>query len=240
MALKSQQGKKTRAPGRDLKITIRKLEKEIPEFKHCKQCGECCGPLLITTPEYVRIIKELSRTDQFPQVATNLLRGDYTERGEARHTCPLLLIEGDPTDLHNRKTKCMVYRKRPVICRAQAVTTGMPCEFDKKDHKHNINIKLWKRYGELAKSDQHELRAAITEYINQWVIQHDIRTGAIETIHVKARRADENRPYTLCPECLWDCYKEQQKGAVGCYDDEPHELIYKDQEGTNGTEEGQG
>lgn len=195
MALKSPQKKKTRAPGRDLKIAIRQLQKEIPTFKHCKQCGECCGPLLITTPEYVRIIKELSRTDQFQQVAQNLLRTDSTETGEDRNTCPLLNItKGDPNTIKGRKTECMVYRKRPIICRAQAVTPGMPCEFDKREYKTKRNMKLWKRYGELAAADRVELRPAIKEYINMRVIQHDIKTGEIETVHIKARKADEEEP----------------------------------------------
>jgi Fe-S-cluster containining protein len=219
MALKSQQGKKARAPGRDLKIVIRKLEKALPPFKKCRRCGECCGPLLITTPEYVKVIKELSRTEQFPQVAKNLLRIDKTATGDNRYTCPLLLIEGDINNINNRTTKCMIYKKRPIICRAQAVTRGMPCEFDKA-------------------ADRIELRPAIKEYINQWVIQDDIRTGKIETIHVKARTADEKKPFTLCRDCLWDCYSEQQKGAIGCYDDEPHELIFEEE--PDGTEEGQG
>lgn len=190
--MRNQKGKKTRAPGRDLKIAIRKLEKEIPKFKHCKQCGECCGPLLITTPEYVTIIKELIRTNQFQQVAKNLIRTDSTEAGEDRHTCPLLNItQGDPNTIKGRKTGCMIYRKRPIICRAQAVTPGMACEFDRKEYKTKRNMKLWKRYGELAAADRIELRPALVEYINMRVIKHDIKTGEIETVHVKARKEDE-------------------------------------------------
>lgn len=182
-------GKKLRTDQRDLKIMIKKLEREIPEFKQCKQCGECCGPIMVTTPEYRAIILELSRTDQFPLVAGNLLRKDETMEGDPRETCPLLIIEGDPRDINNRKTKCMVYKKRPILCRAQAVTPGMPCEFDSRDIKTKRNIKLWKKYGELAANDRIRLRPAITEYINQWVIQHDIDTGKIQTVKVSVKDA---------------------------------------------------
>ncbi len=184
-------GHKLRTDARDLKIVIKKLQKEIPKFKDCIQCGECCGPILITTSEYQAIIMELSRTEQFPQVAKNLLRTDTTATGDDRYSCPCLLIKGDPNDINNRKTTCMVYRKRPVICRAQAVTPGMPCEWNTGYVQSRRDQRLWKRYGELAANDRIELRPAIKEYINQWVIQQDIKSGAIETVHVKAEKKEE-------------------------------------------------
>jgi hypothetical protein len=237
--MKRRKGKKLRTDDRDMKILIKKIKKELPNFTDCRRCGECCGPLHISQKEYVDIIHELSRKELFPTVAKNLLREDYTERGEARFTCPLLWIENDPKVIEGRKTVCMVYRKRPVICRLQGIHPEMPCYFKSKKQKAIRDLRDIDRYRELVKNKHIELRPMIKEYINQWVIQHDITTGAIETVHVKARRADEKKPFTLCKDCLWDCYDEQLKGAIGCYDDEPHELIFKEKENGTGTEKGQ-
>lgn len=119
--------KKARKPRRELKIVIKKLRDEIPERPECIGCGECCGPVKLTREEMLPIVRMITRRGLWPQVAKNMIRSenDKTVDGKDRNTCPLLEIED--ASLETRKTRCMVYSKRPIVCRLYNNVQDMKC-----------------------------------------------------------------------------------------------------------------
>lgn len=72
----------------------------------CSQCGECCGSLLPMTDEEVRSIHRYVKKHGIRVRKSILPTSDIL----FDMTCPFL-------DVNKKTEKCMIYEKRPYICR---------------------------------------------------------------------------------------------------------------------------
>lgn len=104
---------------------VKKLRQEIPRKTGCQQCGECCGPVLLTGYEINRIAWYITQNELWPKVAENLLKRATTNDDELRITCPLL-------DIQKNTTKCLVYPERPIVCRLQGNMKDLRCPMNPK------------------------------------------------------------------------------------------------------------
>jgi hypothetical protein len=74
----------------------------LPTLRCQGKCQECCGPVMMTRPEWERIIERLG----------------YEPRGDASLVCPML----------DRATgRCRVYDIRPTICFLWGMVRSMAC-----------------------------------------------------------------------------------------------------------------
>lgn len=81
----------------------------IPVHTRCTNCGKCCGPMLITYNDYVRISKYLEDNDYAREVLRRkhkttecVFRDDYLKR-------------------------CAIYSVRPMICTLFGVAKDLIC-----------------------------------------------------------------------------------------------------------------
>jgi len=79
----------------------------IPEHKTCRDCGSCCGPVLVTIPEINMIKSYIADHD------VEIFDGEIID-------CPFL---------NKGKKRCEIYPVRPVICRLMGVSKGMDCRY---------------------------------------------------------------------------------------------------------------
>jgi Fe-S-cluster containining protein len=79
---------------------------KIPEHKSCKNCGSCCGPVIINEKEQKDIIFFVQKNK--PRFNKNASFIDCKFRVDNR---------------------CSIYSVRPTVCRLMGVTIGMTCEY---------------------------------------------------------------------------------------------------------------
>lgn len=77
----------------------------------CQNCGECCGPILVTDDEWRLIRRAIKHMPQDERIRLK-------EQERPSLTCPL-------RDMEN--SRCSVYEARPHICRMQGEYDGLPC-----------------------------------------------------------------------------------------------------------------
>ena len=90
-----------------------KNRKKIPVHTRCKNCGKCCGPILVTKNELKEIKNYVMRMNS-----------------EYRRELKEQIKTKDPLACQFRDEKnkrCAIYPVRPVICRLMGVTYGMKC-----------------------------------------------------------------------------------------------------------------
>lgn len=81
----------------------------IPPHTRCTNCGECCGPVLITYDEVAEIGKFM-RENEFPREVAG------------RTHEPLECVFRDSVN-----KRCSIYPVRPLVCRLFGVAKGMSC-----------------------------------------------------------------------------------------------------------------
>lgn len=79
----------------------------------CQNCGECCGPIPVSTSEWNRIRIAVR---QMP--VKERVRLEKQERPPL--TCPFRDIEN---------ARCSVYEVRPLLCQMQGLYEGLPCHY---------------------------------------------------------------------------------------------------------------
>lgn len=90
--------------------TIQQVYDCIPPIECKQKCQDCCGPILMTKPEWDKIKAHLG----------------HTPKGTPCLTCPMLAPNG----------KCTIHHIRPAICRLYGTTPSMRCEHGCKPHQH--------------------------------------------------------------------------------------------------------
>ncbi|MCL2642788.1 MAG: YkgJ family cysteine cluster protein [Candidatus Bathyarchaeota archaeon] len=104
------------------KPTLTEIYSQIPQKLDCRQCGGCCGNIIISKLEMQNIIsfcEENKITFTRPAVFVDTVRGMVTFNIKPGSTCPLLSAEH----------KCLVYPVRPLICRLYGHAHGLDCPF---------------------------------------------------------------------------------------------------------------
>lgn len=92
--------------------TIKSLEKiysKIPEFK-CRNCHQCCGPIIWFEPEEL-LIKKYLDTQNITRIVWTL-----NEFKQNKMKCPYL-----------KNDKCIIYPVRPIVCRLQGNISELKC-----------------------------------------------------------------------------------------------------------------
>lgn len=84
--------------------------KVLPPMSCVDDCGECCGPVLVTESEFQQVRRFVEKKGIVPV--------------RQAHVCPLL-IDG----------KCAVYEVRPLPCRIYGHFDDMTCP-----HGRNVNV----------------------------------------------------------------------------------------------------
>ena len=88
------------------------MKNSIPTHKNCKNCGACCGIIPVRESEYKEVKKYLKK---FP-----FIRKLASERQETDAiVCPFR---------NNEKSRCDIYRVRPMACRLMGVVGAMQCK----------------------------------------------------------------------------------------------------------------
>lgn len=86
---------------------------KIPAHINCNNCGDCCGPIMVTRDEKAKIKNFVDKMDK--EVKARLKEQLKTKD---RLTCQFRDIE---------KKNCAIYPIRPIICRIFGVAKGMYC-----------------------------------------------------------------------------------------------------------------
>lgn len=89
---------------------------QIPANENCKNCGNCCGPVMVDEVEKMEIDAFLK---DHPEILT-----------KARNQSDSFL---DCMFRDDKEMKCMIYSVRPIICRLFGVTPQMHCKFGNSD-----------------------------------------------------------------------------------------------------------
>jgi Fe-S-cluster containining protein len=92
--------------------TLEAIYAKIPALACQRKCQECCGPISMTVLEYVRIFDKPPAPRIFFQgypTIVNPVTGDCLKLG--------------------RDGSCLVYPRRPAICRLFGVVRAMACPF---------------------------------------------------------------------------------------------------------------
>ncbi len=92
---------------------LKELYAKVPQVD-CQNCGGCCGPVEVS-PLEKQIITAYCKEH-------NITVGSFFSPGRLllaltdEYTCPMRL-----------NGRCAIYEVRPLICRLQGTTSGLPC-----------------------------------------------------------------------------------------------------------------
>ena len=119
----------------DIKRMLRILRKDLPEPKfQCQQCGKCCGSVPLLRTEMIQIQNYITDNRLWGEVLENMKKKSKPDATpDERVSCALLRTMPDG------KTQCMVYKRRPIVCRLQGMETDLPCPHN------NAGYPNWKR-----------------------------------------------------------------------------------------------
>jgi len=169
-------GLKLRTKERNIKIALKRLKKEIPKFTKCTNCGECCGPIIISPLEIQPILRTIRTKNLWPEVAKNILRNDSTLTEKERLTCPLLRITEYKNDPERRKTECMVYKNRPIICRLQGnISPELQCKNGKSKQQYKKS-KWFNIIMNYISENKMSLRETLLQIIIKVTTEHEQKT----------------------------------------------------------------
>ncbi|MHA1662563.1 MAG: YkgJ family cysteine cluster protein [Candidatus Thorarchaeota archaeon] len=104
-------------------ILLRKVKKEIPSFKGCQRCGQCCGQLKCHPFELEKIKSYLTRNNawkvlKFKYKIQKVIEKDVPNNAKS---CYFLVFDKDA------KTSCSIYNVRPIVCRMQGLKSNLRC-----------------------------------------------------------------------------------------------------------------
>jgi Fe-S-cluster containining protein len=108
-------------------VILRKVKLEIPPFKGCKRCGQCCGPLKCHPLEWEKIKAFLNHNGLWEDVAENCHNHKAIAGKLPVKSCFLLGFESDGT------TYCMIYKVRPIVCRMQGLKPELQCKMSQNE-----------------------------------------------------------------------------------------------------------
>ena len=99
---------------------MQQIYSQIPQKTGCKQCGECCGNIIVTKLEMQNIMtyceaNKLSFTHPVEFIPTH--NNQVTFNIKMGASCPLLLQDN----------KCSIYPVRPLICRLYGTVYSLDC-----------------------------------------------------------------------------------------------------------------
>lgn len=92
----------------------------VPNAGRCNRCGQCCGPVEMSSIEKTIILRycSLHNIKVKDMFAPLILRVAKAVEGEWH--CPML-----------ENNQCLIYPVRPLICRLQGVISKLPCPNNK-------------------------------------------------------------------------------------------------------------
>ena len=89
-------------------------DKKMDWQKICEGCGECCGPIPFA-PEF--LLQNTDKYQELPEELSDMFMGRIVPITKTLE-CVFL----------NKATKrCVIYKKRPQVCRLQGTIPQLPC-----------------------------------------------------------------------------------------------------------------